>query len=196
MLSFTFPLTLVTSNGKEPTAMLKYYMTRLPQSPITLAGWPEIDRIRHQLDQVFTELTQDQPIRIPAIELSHTDEAIVLTAELPGITANDLAIEVTRNQVSLKGESRSSLTQAAQVYHSERRTGSFQRVISLPIAIDHTIATAEFHDGILTLTLPKLQEVKSTAVKVTVPTPHDPVGESIAPTAAKTADPNPGDAWQ
>jgi HSP20 family protein len=173
--------------------MLKYYMTRLPQSPIGMTGWPEVDGIRRQLEQVFTELTHDSATRFPAIELSHTAEAIVLTAELPGITSDDLDIEVTRNTVSLKGESKPTTT-AAQIYHSERRTGSFQRVISLPIAVDHTRATAAFNHGILTLTLPKLQEVKSTAVKVTAS--HDPAVASIAPTPPETADPNPGDAWQ
>jgi HSP20 family protein len=180
---------------KDETAMLKYYMTRLPQSPITISGWPEVDGIRRQLEQVFTELTHDTATRFPAIELSHTAEAIVLTAELPGITSDDLDIEVTRNTVSLKGEYKPTTT-AAQIYHSERRTGSFQRVISLPIAVDHSSATAAFNHGILTLTLPKLQEVKSTAVKVTVAAPHDPVGESIAPTAAETPEPIQGDAWQ
>jgi HSP20 family protein len=195
MLSPAFPLTLVTSNGKEPTAMLKYYMTRLPQSPITLAGWPEIDRIRHQLDQVFTELTQDTPVRIPAIELSHTADAIVLTAELPGITRDQLDIEVTRNSVSLKAEAKPAIP-AAQVYHSERRTGRFQRVIELPIAVDNQNATATFEQGVLTLTLPKLKVVPPSRVKVTIASSHDPVGESIAPTSPETADPNPGDAWQ
>jgi HSP20 family protein len=181
---------------QDQTAMLKYYMTRLPQSPITIAGWPEIDGIRRQLEQVFTELTQDTPVRIPPIELSHTADTIVLTAELPGITANDLDLEVTRNNVSLKGTYRPNPHTSAQVYHSERRSGNFQRVISLPVAIDHTGATAELHDGILTLTLPKLQEVKLTAVKVTVAAPRDQGVESIAPIALETPEPNPGDAWQ
>jgi HSP20 family protein len=175
--------------------MLKYYMTRLPQSPIGITGWPEIDGIRRQLEQVFTELTHDTPTRLPAIELSHTNAAIVLTAELPGISSNNLDIEVTRNTVSLKGESKPTTT-AAQVYHSERRTGSFQRLISLPIAVDHTSATAEFAHGILTLTLPKLQEVKSTAVKITAAAPHDPAVASIAPTVTETPEPIQGDAWQ
>ncbi len=176
--------------------MLKYYMTRLPQSPMTIAGWPETDGIRRQLEQVFTELTHDTPVRIPAIELSHTAEAIVLTAELPGISRDDLDIEVTRNTVAIKGESQSTTTADAQVYHSERRTGIFQRVISLPIAVDHQNATATFEHGILTLTLPKLKVIPPSSVKVTIAGSHDPVGESIAPTAAATPDPNPGDAWQ
>ncbi len=176
--------------------MLKYYMTRLPQSPIALAGWPETDRIRHQLNQVFTERTQDTPVRIPAIELSHTDAAIVLTAELPGITRDDLDIEVTRNTVSLQGVYHPTIDEAAQVYHSERRTGSFHRVISLPIAVDHGNATATFDLGVLTLTLPKQQVVRPTRVNVTIAPNHDPAVELIAPTAAETADPNQGDAWQ
>jgi HSP20 family protein len=181
---------------QDQTAMLKYYMTRLPQSPITISGWPEIDSIRRQLEQVFTELTHDTPVRIPPIELSHTAEAIVLTAELPGIASDNLDIEVTRNRVSLKGESKPTTTAAAQVYHSERRAGSFQRVISLPIAVDNENATATFEHGVLTLTLPKLKVVPPSSVKVTVAPNHDPAVEPIAPAIAETAEPNPGDAWQ
>ncbi len=176
--------------------MLKYYMTRLPQSPMTIAGWPEIDGIRRQLEQVFTELTHDTPVRIPAIELSHTAETIVLTAELPGIASDDLDIEVTRDRVSLKGTDHSSPNESAQVYHSERRMGNFQRVISLPIAVDNQNATATFEYGVLTLTLPKLKVVAPSSVKVTIAGNHDPAVASTAPIVAETVEPTKSDAWQ
>ncbi len=176
--------------------MLKYYMTRLPQSPIGMTEWPEVDGIRRQLEQIFTELTQDTATRLPAIELSHTAEAIVLTAELPGITRENLDIEVTRHRVSLKGADHSTPNQAAQVYHSERRMGNFERVISLPIAVDNQHATATFEHGVLTLTLPKLKVAASSRVKVTIAASHDPAVSTIAPTIAETAEPTQGDAWQ
>lgn len=211
--------------------MLKYYMTRSPQVAATMPGnhlisrrqwqtWPEIDTIRQQLDQVFAELSRDSRLpalahRVPAIELSHTADTVVLTAELPGIAVADIDIEVTPDTISLKGTDRETdRASHYPLYRSERRTGSFHRVIQLPIAVDHTGATAEFDQGILTLTLPKLRATPPTAVKVTIggkptdPTAviaaisdtDDPGVESIAPTRAEAppenTEPTPSDPWQ
>ena len=174
--------------------------------------WQEVDTIRHQLDQAFDQLTHDavlksvnSVVRVPAIELSSTEDAVVLKAELPGIDANDLDIEVTRNAVSIKGEYRHETTdEHRQIYRTERRYGNFHRVIPLPVEISNTDATAAFDQGVLTLTMPKLQETQPETVKVAISctpaTPaietHDPAVEPVMETVENETDVTTDDAWQ
>lgn len=158
--------------------------------------WPEIDSMRRQLDQAVDELAHDAlfqsvntVVRVPAIELTRTAQAIVLKAELPGIAAQDLDIEVTRDAVSLKGTYRQASTdEHAQVYRTELRYGSFHRVVPLPVKVDNTAATAAFKNGILTLTLPQLTEVKPEAVKVTIADVPETTTQTFAPAAELTAE--------
>jgi HSP20 family molecular chaperone IbpA len=164
--------------------MLKYYMTRLPQVPIVV---PRHNAVRFRRLHSWAEIA---PIAVPKIGLRHTADTVVLTAALPGLTADDLAIEVSRDIVLLQGR------------------GGFQRIVQLPLGVDHSRATAEFADGVLTLTLPKLATARSTRVPVAignhppaaVPATHDPAMDLSPemPVAAppENVDPTPGDPWQ
>lgn len=139
--------------------------------------WQEFDVLRRQFDDLFDELA---PISratgktnghnwSPAIELKSTDEAVVLRAELPGISAENLDVQVSREAVSISGEYKSETkTEDKQhhIYRSEFRYGSFQRVIPLPVAVQNDQVKADFKDGILTLTLPRLEAEKPKVVKV------------------------------
>ncbi|MGQ9870384.1 Hsp20/alpha crystallin family protein [Leptodesmis sp.] len=142
--------------------------------------WQEIDTLRRQFDQLFDELT---PISrsstmktngnawVPAIELKSTDTDVILRTELPGIDAKDLDIQVSREAVSIKGEYKTeSKTEDKehQIYRSEFRYGSFQRVIPLPVAVENDQVKADFKDGILTLTMPRVEAERPKVVKVNV----------------------------
>jgi len=140
--------------------------------------WQEIESLRRQFDHVFDELstfTPNHPLRTngatwtPAIELKTTDTDVILQAELPGITASDLDVQVSREAVAITGEYKSKTESTDhQVYRSEFRYGSFQRIIPLPVAVQNDQVKAEFKDGILTLTLPKVVADRPKVVKVTL----------------------------
>jgi HSP20 family molecular chaperone IbpA len=154
--------------------MLKYYMTRLPQGfpPVPIVV-PRHNSVRFRRLHNWAEIA---PIAMPNIQLSQirlsqTADTVVLTAAVAGLTAEDLAIEVSRDIVLLQGQ------------------GGFQRIVQLPIAVDHSRATAELQDGVLTLTLPKWVTPRSTRVPVTIA--DDPVA---AP--PENPDPTPDDPWQ
>ena len=139
--------------------------------------WQEIDVLRRQFDDLFDELvpvsratfkTNGHPWA-PAIELKSNDDAIVLRAELPGINAEDLDVQVTREAVSISGEYKSETKtedKEHQIHRSEFRYGNFHRVIPLPISVQNDQVKAEFKDGILTLTLPRVEAEKPKVVKV------------------------------
>lgn len=135
---------------------------------MTLIRWQpvsEMETFRRQMDRVFAEmrsLNTDQATWQPAIELQNTEESIIVRSLLPGIEAKDLDIRVTTEAVAISGEHR----QEQDYLRSEFRYGKFQRVIALPVAVQNDRVTAEFNNGILKLTLPKVVDTRRQAIKV------------------------------
>ncbi|MBD2019845.1 Hsp20/alpha crystallin family protein [Leptolyngbya sp. FACHB-36] len=169
---------------------------RYIQRPIA-SPWQEMAALTRQLDHVFADLTPATETRkpwAPAIELKQTDSEVVLRAELPGIDAKDLEVNVTREAVSISGEYRSeNKTEDQHVFRSEFRYGSFRRVVPLPVEVQNTEVTAEFKDGVLTLTLPKADD---RAVKVNLPGTTDaPAVESTETATADATTETTEDVW-
>lgn len=130
--------------------------------------WREMDLVRHQLNQVLNEIQPEpQTDWRPAVELQDIEGQLIVRVQIPGLDANDLDIQVTQDAVSIKGERRQETkSEANGVVKSEFRYGTFHRVVALPVAIQNQQVQAEYKDGILTLTLPKLEEVRNKVVKV------------------------------
>jgi HSP20 family protein len=119
------------------------------------------------MDRLFDELMQSEsqfsPFAKlensswdPAIELRETDAELIVKAEVPGVEAKDLDVQVSGNAVSIAGEHRAEQRHTGKGYfHSELQYGQFQRIIPFPVAVQPDQVKAEFKDGLLTLTLPK-----------------------------------------
>ncbi|MBW4533186.1 MAG: Hsp20/alpha crystallin family protein [Pleurocapsa minor HA4230-MV1] len=105
--------------------------------------------------------------KVPAAELTETDDAVHLKLEVPGMEAKDLDVQVMADRVAISGERKSETkTEEDGRTRSEFRYGKFSRVIPLPVRIQNTNVTADYKDGILNLTLPKSEEEKNKVVKV------------------------------
>lgn len=135
----------------------------------------EIDTLQREVNRLFDALTAEVPAVagngafIPPAELSETPEAVHLKLELPGISADDLDIQVTADVVSISGERRSeSATAEKGMKRTEFRYGRFQRVFQLSSRIQNDHVTADYRDGILSLSLPKAEAEKTKVVKVNV----------------------------
>jgi HSP20 family protein len=133
----------------------------------------EIDRLQRQMNRLFedswmTSLRgEDDFMSAPAVEISETDEAVLVKLEIPGMEAKDLNVEVTKNSVVIQGERKQEQkSEENGVTRSEFRYGKFERVIPLAVAIDNQNVSAEYKDGILKLNLPKAEEEKQKVVKV------------------------------
>ncbi len=136
----------------------------------------EVEILRRQMDRLFDDITpaNHQPsvsqvyaAWVPAIEMKESDSDIVLRAEIPGVEAKDLDIQVTKDVVSISGEHRyEKRTEERSHFRSEFRYGKFQRVIPLPAQIQNDQVKADFKDGILTLTLPKLEDERRKVVRI------------------------------
>lgn len=131
----------------------------------------EMETLRHQMDKMFDELAgynrEVTKTWSPAVELSDTNDQLILRAEVPGLEGKDLDIQVAREAVSIAGETRYENKAEERGYlRSEFRYGKFQRTIPLPAAIKNDQVQAEFKNGILTLTMPKAEEAKNKVVKI------------------------------
>lgn len=101
------------------------------------------------------------------LDMYQTDDEVVVKASAPGMTADDLEISVTGETLSIRGSLKSEEAQEGARYHiRERRVESFSRSIQLPTLVEAEKAKAEFENGILTLTLPKVEQVKPKTITV------------------------------
>ncbi len=108
-------------------------------------------------------------LAMPSVDVSETDKEIVVTAELPGIDEKDVEVSVTQDALTLRGEKKAEFEDKKKgQYLMERSYGSFHRVIELPAEVDREKVAATFKKGVLTVTLPKTEEAKKEAKKVSV----------------------------
>lgn len=116
-----------------------------------------------------SEEQQRELIWRPAVELSEQDGNYQLKAELPGVSKDNIDVEVTDDVVTIKAETKKEEEEKKEnTYRSEFRYGKFIRSVQLPSEVDNSNAKAEFKDGILTVTLPKTREEESKTKKITI----------------------------
>ena len=132
----------------------------------------EMMTLREAMDRLFDDaFTRPLSLRdawsVPAIDMYQTDDEIVVKASLPGIKAEEVQINVTGEVLTLKGEVKHEEEKAEKAWHiREQRYGSFERSVALPTDVVADKAKAEFENGILTITLPKAEEVKPKIINI------------------------------
>ncbi len=103
----------------------------------------------------------------PAIEVFEKEDKYVVKAELPGLKEEDVDVSVNDDTLCLKGEKKTEHEVNEEEYHwSERTFGSFLRTIKLPSNVDTKKIEAEYENGMLEITLPKMAEVKPKKITV------------------------------
>lgn len=104
----------------------------------------------------------------PPLDMHETDSEVVVEATLPGVKPEEVDVQVTGNVLTIKGERKEQEEKKEASYiYQEQRFGSFCRSVTLPTEVVVDKAKAEFEDGVLTLTLPKSETVKSKTIKIT-----------------------------
>ncbi len=102
-----------------------------------------------------------------AVDMYETDQDVVIKSSVPGVKTEDLDITITGDTLTIKGETKTEeKVERANYIRQERRYGAFCRSLILPTTIVAEKAKAEFENGVLTLTLPKAEEVKPKSIKV------------------------------
>ena len=134
-----------------------------------------IESLQREINRLFDRLlpSSNGEIRaltfVPSAEIEETDDAIHLKLEVPGMEAKDLNVEVTEGLVLIKGERKSeSKTEDKGVVRSEFHYGKFERRVPLPTPVQTDKVQAECKNGLLNLTLPKVEPGQKRAVKVNI----------------------------
>jgi HSP20 family protein len=106
---------------------------------------------------------------IPAMDLVETEEHYVLTADLPGLSQEEISLEFDGDVLTLSGERKSEHTERKEgFYRLERATGSFSRSLTLPEGVDPDAVTATFDKGVLEVRIPKPEQRKPKKVSIQV----------------------------
>jgi len=123
------------------------------------------DRMNRLFDETITRgdtETMKYGAWSPAVDIYETDTDIVLSAEIPGMDASDVDVEVNDNTLTLKGERKMEKDVKEESYHRvERAYGSFVRSFTLPSTVDQEKISANYSKGVLEIKIPKTQARKT-----------------------------------
>lgn len=149
---------------------------RAPAS--TLSPWEEMDRWFGNFGQrgvlpfsrdwlQFPETLAPFAGKLPKVDLLDREHEIVVRAELPGVSKDDVEVTVEEFSVTIKATTKQEQEEEeGEYYHREMSSGEYQRTLALPAAVDEEKAQATFTDGVLELTMPKQEKTRRKAVKV------------------------------
>ncbi len=132
----------------------------------------EMVTLREAMDRLFDDaFTRPAGMaagwQMPAIDMYQTDDALVIRAAVPGLKAEDVQIDVTGDVLTIKGEFKQKDEAKEKNYHlREQRWGAFERRVLLPTQIVADKAKAEFENGVLTISLPKTDEVRPKQITI------------------------------
>ena len=132
--------------------------------------WREMDQLQREMKRLFEMYspvgTRTAP-SYPAVNIWSNEDGLLITAEVPGVKAEDIDINVVGQILTLNGERKpEKLEEGAQYHRQERGYGKFSRVVELPYPINVGKVEAIFKNGVLTITLPRAEEDKPKKIKV------------------------------
>ncbi len=105
----------------------------------------------------------------PAVDITETDKAYEITAELPGLDEKNVEVKLANGGLTIKGEKQEEKEEKEKDYYlRERHFGSFERYFRVPEGVDTSKVEATFNKGVLTVTLPKSQEAQKAEKKIEV----------------------------
>ncbi len=155
---------------------------------MALVRWEPVT-VNRLFSNLFDTPTNAAPARrwTPATDLAETAEAYVLRADLPGLSPDDVHIELENRVLSISGERRAETTDQGAGYHRvERSFGSFRRSLTLPAGVDAEAITAAFDNGVLTVRVPKPEAVKPRRVSIAIEGAQSPPAVEASPDAPAT----------
>ncbi len=144
---------------------------------MTLARWDprfaELSSLRRAMDRFFDDKSS-RPLWSGfgdsdniAVDMYQTDSDVVIKASLPGVKPDNIDLTITGDMLIIKGEMKSEQEVKEENYfRKEHKYGSFSKAITLPFNLRADDADASFDNGVLTITIPKSEEIKAKSIKV------------------------------
>jgi HSP20 family protein len=142
----------------------------------SLDPFRDLSDIQSELNRVFDNFfgrpagtSAMERVWAPAVDMYETKDELVVSAELPGLNEKDIHLSITGDMLTLRGERQwSHEDRQDSVYRSERWFGKFERTLPLPIPVQSDKVRAKYRDGVLTVTIPKAEEIKPKEIKIDV----------------------------
>lgn len=123
----------------------------------------------HVLENLFTTDTIVRSTKYPAMNITEYENELVVTAEVPGVKKDQVKVTFENGLLTLDAQRKSiDTTKDGQVLLNEMRSQDFSRSIRINVDVDSSKITAELEDGILHVTLPKMEEAKPKQIEVKV----------------------------
>jgi len=123
--------------------------------------WREMDRLQQDMNRLFGDLSVNRLRRapsFPAMNVWASEDSAMITTELPGVSKDDLEINVTGDTLTLSGVRKSDeLPEGARYHRQERAYGEFNRSVQLPYTVDVNKVKANFKNGVLKIELPRVE---------------------------------------
>lgn len=140
-----------------------------------LSPWRDLEEVSNRLARLFEE--SQSPLStgtnggtwVPAVNVEETKDEMILSAELPGMTEENVSIELENNVLTISGEKSEERTEGDEErrYHLwERRYGQFQRSFTLPRTVKGDEIRAQFEKGVLRVRMPKVAEAKTRRIAI------------------------------
>ena len=133
----------------------------------------ELDSLQSDMNRLFDRFFEGRTGNgtsrrwIPAMDLLETEDHLVLRGDLPGLTEDDIDIEIKDNVLTVSGERRADKEEKGEGYYRvERAFGGFSRSLTLPQGVDADKVEANFDKGVLEVRIPKPAEAKPTRVQI------------------------------
>ena len=147
--------------------------------------------LKSQVDSLFEDWFGRSMggVLAPRVDVAEDNKAVTLTAELPGVRESDIEVMLAGDQLTIKGEKHTEHEEKKEsegrvVHRTERSYGAFQRTLTVPYQVEPDQVSAEFKDGVLTITLPKSPDAiaQKQGRKIEVNKPSRSPGEGPLPT--------------
>jgi HSP20 family protein len=130
----------------------------------------ELLRMRRRIERLMRSLgslATFEEIESFPVDISETENEIIVRADLPGFSKDEVSVNATENTLTIEAKHRGEKKERGEKYYTvERKFGSFRRVISLPVEVEPEKAKARMKDGVLEVILPKKEKKKGKEIKV------------------------------
>ena len=130
----------------------------------------ELLRMRRRIERLMRSLgslATFEEIESFPVDISETENEIIVRADLPGFSKDEVSVNATENTLTIEAKHKEEKKEKGEKYYTvERKFGSFRRVISLPVEVEPEKARARMKDGVLEVILPKKEKKKGKEIKV------------------------------